>query len=186
MVFDNFELYNPTVTLEMIVWSLVIGLSIGAAASFVNRRIVGDFVRRLLKDGVHSPEAAVTLAETGFAKNIFVRLALRAGKPLRKLVMLANVDELPVRHPSENRVLSALRKFFSLEAEGKTVLDPAAARFYIPEEMRITAELRYEAKGSTLPNLILSVLLLIAVGFAALYLVPELLAMLDGFLTLIG
>lgn len=186
MVFQNFELYNPTVTLELIVWSLVIGLSIGAAASFVNRRIVGDFVRRLLKDGVHTPDAAVTLSAAGFARNIFVRMALREGKPLRRLVSLANPEDMAVRHPSDARAMRALRKFFSVEAEDSLQLDFASARFYIPEEMRITAELRYEAKGTTVLNLILSILLLIAAGLAALYVVPELLAMVDGFLSMIG
>ena len=48
LVYENFELYNPTISLEMIVWSLCVGLAIGAAASYINRCVVGDFVRRLL------------------------------------------------------------------------------------------------------------------------------------------
>ena len=186
MAFENFELYNPTISLEMIVWSLCAGLGIGAVASFVNRRIVGDFVRRLLKEGVHTPEAAVTLADMGFSKNLFVRMALKSGKPLRRLVYCGNEDEMVVRHPSDSKFAVGARRLFSVEAEPEIVTDLARARFYIPEDLRITAELRYEAKGTTLPNLILSIVLLIAAGFAVLYILPELLTLLDNFLTLIG
>ena len=186
LVYENFELYNPTISLEMIVWSLCVGLAIGAAASYINRRVVGDFVRRLLKEEIHSPEKAVSLEKIGCAKNIFVRHALREGTALRRIVLCANEEEMVLKQPSSQKSAVFFRKLFSLEDEPKRILDLNRARFYIPEESRIGAELRYDAKGTTLPNLILSLILLAGIGFAALYVLPELFTLMDNFLTLIG
>lgn len=186
LVYENFELYNPTISLEMIVWSLCVGLAIGAVASYINRRVVGDFVRRLLKEEIHSPEKAVSLAQSGCAKNVFVRHALRQGTALRRIVLCANEEEMVLKQPSSQKSAVFFRKLFSLEDEPKRILDLSRARFYIPEESRIGAELRYDAKGTTLPNLILSLILLAGIGFAALYVLPELFTLMDNFLTLIG
>lgn len=186
LVYENFELYNPTISLEMIVWSLCVGLAIGAAASYINRRVVGDFVRRLLREEIHSPEKAVSLEKIGCAKNIFVRHALREGTALRRIVLCANEEEMVLKKPSSQKSAVFFRKLFSLEDEPKRILDLNRARFYIPEESRIGAELRYDAKGTTLPNLILSLILLAGIGFAALYVLPELFTLMDNFLTLIG
>ena len=186
LVYENFEIYNPTISLEMIVWSLCVGLAIGAVASYINRRVVGGFVRRLLKDSVHTPEGAVTLEQLGYQRNFFVRRALRDGTALRRIAVLENPEEMVQKAPSANKGATVLRKIFSLDEEPKMILDFARARFYIPEEQRIAAELRYDAKGTNLPNLILSLVLLGAVGFAALYILPELFTLMDNFLTLIG
>lgn len=185
LAFDNFELYNPTLSLELIVWSVCIGLAFGAGATYVNRRIVGGFVRRLVKDGANTPETAKTLSEAGYGRNIFVRLALKPGKPLFRAMELANADEMVYRQPSDGRAARILRRILSIEAEPKMQLDPDRARFYIPEEKRIAAELRYDAKGTTWPGLILAIILIIAMGFAVLYILPELFTFLDHFITLI-
>ena len=173
LVYENFELYNPIVSLEMIVWSLCAGLSIGAAFSFINNRIIGDYVRRLIKDGIHTPDSAKTLAESGFSRNFFVRWALRDAKPLRRLIKCANEDEMPVRKVDKDGTKDIR-------------MDMNTARFYIPEDLRITAELRYEERGNSLMNLILSILLLIALALVVLFIMPELLQLMDNFMTMMG
>lgn len=159
--YNNFELYNPTISLEMIVWSLCVGLCLGAVMSYINNRVIGGYARYLLKNGICDAEHAQTLTEAGYGKNPFLRSALRDGKPLRRLVRFAGAEE------------------------GDKV-DPKATRIYIPEEMRITAELRYEERGNSLPNLILSVLLLIALALVVLVVMPEMLQLVDNFLGMVG
>lgn len=184
-VYDNFELYNPTVSMDMIVWSLCLGLGIGAVVSFVNRRALGGLVRKLTADGIDTPEKAVTLAEAGYGRNPVVRLALRTGRPLRRMVLCANEEEFVRRRPSEKASARRMRKLFSIEAEEKVVTDFSRARFYIPEDLRCTAETRYDLRGTSVPSLLLSLLLLLGIALAALYLLPELLTMLDNFLSMI-
>ncbi len=162
LTYENFELYNPTISLELIVWSLCIGLCVGAVLSFINNRVIGGYARYLIKNGILTPEKAQTLEESGYGKNIFVRSALKEGKPLRRMVRILGEEEREVS-----------------DADLKT------ARIYIPEEMRITAEIRYEERGNSPVNLILSLLLLIALALVVLFVMPELLQMIDNFLTMV-
>ena len=160
LTYNNFELYNPTISLEMIVWSLCVGLCLGAVMSYLNNRVIGGYARYLLKNGICDAERAQTLTEAGYGKNLFLRSALRDGKPLRRLVRFVGEEDT-------------------------VKVDPKATKIYIPEEYRITAELRYEERGNSLPNLILSVLLLIALALVVLFVMPELLQLVDNFLGMV-
>lgn len=185
-VYNNFELYNPTVSMEMIVWSLAGGLAIGALCSFFHRRSIGRLIRRLVAAGANTPETAITLEEAGHPKDPVLRYVLRSGAPLRSVILCANEDEFVRRAPSDSRGARGLRKLFSVEGEEKVVTDFRRARFYLPEELRIAAETRYDDKGTSVPSLLVSLVLIAAVAAAALYLLPELLTMLDNFLTMLG
>ena len=181
--YNNFDVYNPTITLDMLVWSICGGIILGAVGTYVNRLVIGRFTKTLLKDEHRTPETAITLEQAGAGKNIFLRHALRTGAPLRKLILCANEDEFAP--PETTKFGRAMRKIFSMDdPEPKT--DMAKARFFIPEENAFTAEAKYSEKGSTLPNLILSIILVAAVGFGAKFIIPELFTMLDNFLTIIG
>ena len=180
-LYENFELYNPTLTLELIVWSVCAGIVIGAVTAYLQRAVIGAFARRLIADGIDTPEKAVTAEEAGFGKNFLVKLALREGGSLRRTVTLANAEDFPPKAVSKGG--ERLRRLFSMDEEPRRALDLTRARFYIPEEDRIRAELKYEIKGTTLGGLAASIVLVIAIGFAALYILPELFQFLDNFLT---
>ena len=180
-MYENFELYNPTLTLELIVWSVCAGIVIGAVTAYLQRAVIGAFARRLIADGIDTPEKAVTAEEAGFGKNFLVKLALREGGSLRRTVTLANAEDFPPKAVSKGA--ARLRRLFSMDEEPRRALDLTRARFYIPEADRIRAELKYEIKGTTLGGLAVSIVLVIAIGFAALYILPELFQFLDNFLT---
>jgi len=180
-MYENFELYNPTLTLELIVWSVCAGIVIGAVTAYLQRAVIGAFARRLIADGIDTPEKAVTAEEAGFGKNFLVKLALREGGSLRRTVTLANAEDFPQKAVSKGA--ARLRRLFSMDEEPRRALDLTRARFYIPEADRIRAELKYEIKGTTLGGLAASIVLVIAIGFAALYIMPELFQFLDNFLT---
>ena len=180
-MYENFELYNPTLTLELIVWSVCAGIVIGAVTAYLQRAVIGAFARRLIADGIDTPEKAVTAEEAGFGKNFLIKLALREGGSLRRTVTLANAEDFPPKAVSKGA--ARLRRLFSMDEEPRRALDLTRARFYIPEADRIRAELKYEIKGTTLGGLAVSIVLVIAIGFAALYILPELFQFLDNFLT---
>ena len=70
-------LYNGTTSINFIVWSLFIGIVIAIIASLFIRIVFGAFVRNLLKNDIDTPEKAVTLKESGFAKNFIVKIGLK-------------------------------------------------------------------------------------------------------------
>ena len=173
---DTIEYNFPILSFESLVWSGCGGLILGALGSYFTRRDVGALVDKLVRDGIDSPARAITLAEAGFAKNIPVRLALRTGKPLRRMISCANEDTF------ETKKHGPIRRFFTGEAE-HVQTDLTTARFYLTEEMKYRAQTRYDTKGITPLHLLLSVALLIAAAAVALYAAPRLISLLDSFLT---
>ena len=173
---DTIEYNFPILSFESLVWSGCAGLVLGALGSYFTRRDVGALVDKLVRDGIDSPARALTLEEMGFAKNIPVRLALRTGKPLRRMISCANEDTFAVKKHGP------IRRFFTGEAE-HVQTDLTTARFYLTEEMKYRAQTRYDTKGVTPLHLLLSVALLIAAAAVALYAAPRLISLLDSFLT---
>ncbi len=180
---ENIEINNPILNMDMLIWGVVGGLMAGAVLTVIGRRSLGIFVKRLKAAGASTPESAVTLADLGMEKDFFLRAALKTGKPLRKYALIANEDAFFAKKPSNSRALTVLRKIFSLaDAEETAVADLSVAKFYMPEEERRTAEVRFDAKGADLLGLLFSAILLVALGFALRFLLPELLTFLDNFL----
>ena len=60
-------------------------------------------------------------------------------------------------------------------------MDPDAHHFYIPEEMKYTADVKFEKKGSTWLGAILFVAVAIVIGFVLLLVLPYLLSLLNDF-----
>ena len=110
------------------------------------------------------------------AANLPLEMALRTGKPLRRLLVCVNEEDFP------RKKCSFLRRFFTGERE-VVLTDLKTARFYLPEEMKYRAETRYNVKNVTPLDLLLSVIILIAAGFVAVYAAPKLVDLLGGFLS---
>ena len=47
-LYENFELFNPFITLRLIVWSLFAGFVVASLLAIYNKRVVGSIVRRML------------------------------------------------------------------------------------------------------------------------------------------
>ena len=145
--------------IEVLVWALFIGFVIASFMIFYHKRIIGSFVRALLEKQASSPESALSIYDLGFGKNTFIRNALRSDTTLRRLVWELD-DNMQKR---EDGVIYSARS---------NMLDINNAKFYIPEENRIRAELRYSAKGTDVFTIIIAVVLFMAIAYAALLLIP--------------
>ena len=175
LMYDLGEL-NPLMSLEVIVWCLCGGLILGALGSYFTRRDASLLIHKLIGDEIFTPDRALTLEEAGMAANLPLEMALRTGKPLRRLLVCVNEEDFP------RKKCSFLRRFFTGEAE-HVQTDLTTARFYLTEEMKYRAQTRYDTKGVTPLHLLLSVALLIAAAAVALYAAPRLIGLLDSFLT---
>ena len=175
LMYDLGEM-NPLMSLEVMVWCLCGGLILGALGSYFTRRDASLLIRKLIEDENFTPDRAITLEEAGLASNLPLRLSLRTGKPLRRLLTCVNEADFP------KKKCSFIRRFFTGERE-IVQTDLKTARFYLPEEMKYRAETRYNVKNVTPLDLILSVAILIAAGFVAIYAAPKLVDLLGGFLS---
>ncbi|NLK39165.1 MAG: hypothetical protein GX303_02790 [Clostridiales bacterium] len=165
--YENLNFGNGIISLEMMIIAIFIGAVLAAFAAVYNKRILGNFVWTLLKSGINSKENAKTIYELKFQKNPFLRAALREGSVFRRIVHFAEEDDEG--------------------AEGKRGKKPAinfkTARFYIPEELRIRAEIRYHRKGTDWLTFTLSVIIFAILAIGVYYILPELLTMLDNLIT---
>lgn len=153
------DLLSKATSLQIIVTSLLIGASIAALSLFYTKWMIGGFVRNLLSSGAGSPDTAHSLEELGYAKNRFVRYALRDGSVLRKMVW----------EIGDNYTTDA--SGFTYSARTRK-MDINTARFYIDESNRIRAELRYNANGSDVITLLVGLLLFAVAAAVILILAP--------------
>ena len=141
----NQILTSSTMSFELVIWCTYIGCVIAAIMSLYYKRFLGAFIRAILDNEAFTPEDAMTLKELGFHNNSFIKYQLR-GRGVFSGLVFTDKDEvtivgksaLPVYH---NRI------------------DFSKARFYIPYELRIKAELKFDKKGTHVMGVVVTVIL---------------------------
>ena len=73
-------------TLRTVILAIAAGLIVASFLAVYVKTVPGGFVRKLLKQGIHSPEKAVTLREVGYFRSVGVRRELSHGGALSKVV----------------------------------------------------------------------------------------------------
>ena len=91
--YDNFDIHSVT-TLLVIIGGLCLGLFLASAIAVVQKKHIGKMVRSLLSLEANSPESAKTLGELGLSGSVPVKIALSHASPLRKLLSIAEGDEV--------------------------------------------------------------------------------------------
>ncbi len=147
------------VTVELIIWCIAVGAVWAIWCAYYNRTILGGFVRVLINSGALTPDSAMTLAEAGYQKNVFVKRALFGANMFRKMVF--EVDD-EIITGAEGHSFSARTK----------PLDLSTARFYVAQENRIMAEMRYNNKGADIFGSIVSSILILVLAYVVTILLP--------------
>ncbi len=172
IAYNNFEFRNPFISLELIVWALFAGFILAALIAIYNKRVVGGFVKAILRNECLSAESAKTIIDLGFGSDWFIKNALRTDTVLRRFVV--RVDDTAEESP-ENEKKDPGSKHGAINF--------ARAKFYIPEELKYRAEVRYASKGTDLIAFGLCVVVLAAAAFAAIYIIPDLIQLIDNFIS---
>ncbi len=187
VVYENFTFDNPTITLTVILWAMYAGLLIAIIASTYNRSYVGEAVRAIVKNECYSPDTALTLEELGIKASALRRYSLRDKTTVRKYIRIANGEECK-SVKKRGKASLAVRKFFSMDTADAANYDFSAARFYIPEDKKDTAEIRFGGRKKGVPGIIafiVTAVLGLAVVLALMYFIPEILELLDDLVTYI-
>ena len=175
-------------TITTIVFGLFIGINLAALLTIFNKRVLGDFVRALLSNDCLSPEKAMTLSELGFFKNTAVRGSLKSGVTLRRVVRcreeeeyykgLANAD---AASGDDSPAESAPKKQAFRDTGYK--IDFENAHFYIPEELKYTADIRFDKKGTNWLSFAAVLVLSFIVVLLVFRYIPNIFRMIDDFVT---
>ncbi len=150
---------NPITTLNIVIWSLYIGFVIGIGITVFNRIVLGGLVKKLVDRRAHTEGGALALGEIG-CSNFFIRMALRSGGTLRRIICMVGDTE-------EKRSNESI----------------STARFYIPEENIHRAEVIYGLSGTSFMSILLSVLAFLIVVFLSFMIVPNLIQLLSNFIS---
>ena len=166
--YDNFSVTERTTeTVNTVIPALVWGIIIAAIATFYSRRVVGSFVRTLCEIEAFSPQKGVTLFDTGLFRSTVVRRELSKSAFLRKVVFCRE------------------EQAFLLEKgnDASYKIDFTRDHFYIPEDLKYRAEIRYSTKGSTWLYVVLTVILVpVVVGLLCRFM-PDILQAVDSLIT---
>ena len=185
--YENLSLgANANKNAQTIVLALMFGIILAAAVSAYTRTNMGKLVRSLLSQQIHSPEEAKSLSELGLFRNSFLRRELSVGINLRRVIRCREEEEY-------NREQAALREAHAAAhaddpsapkfEEKPYRMDFLHAHFYIPEELRYRADVRYNTKGSGW--LMFAITTVATVVFAALicYFLPDLVQFIDNIIS---
>lgn len=166
--YDNFSVIEQTANIiNKIIPALIIGIILAAIATVYCRRVVGRFVRTLIKKEALSPESGVTLFDTGAFRSTVVRRELCRGALLRKVVRCREEEALIAEKGSD----------------ASYQIDFTRDHFYIPEELKDRAEIRFNPKGSSWLTVVLTAVLTpIVVGLICRFL-PNILQFADSIIT---
>jgi len=143
-------------TLEIVIWSLFIGIIIGAFAVWYSRRVLGTLVRALLDSQANATGNAKTFIDLGIKNTFIYTLALRKNSTYRKIVHIADTED-------ESDVKSNIKNM----------------RFYIPEEVNFRADSMYNAKGTTLVGAVVAIFAFLIMAILTLVVVPDLIKMIQ-------
>lgn len=148
--------------LSATIWIVFLGICFGAFYAYYYRRILGDLLRALIAQGAEDEKTAKTLSEIGYGgglKHLFAARALKKGAALRKTVETVYEEQLPHRKSPDELFVRAQKA-------------AAPQRYYVPEEKRFAAEVRYDGEGTTVTTLLLTVGVFFVAAIVTMSLLP--------------
>lgn len=161
-MFNDLLSYNGSNSLSFVVFAMFLGAAFACAVMLYHIKIPGKMVRALSKAGADSPEKAVGAAECGITSERLLRFILSDGSALSKYVRI-----LPAETVKKGKKELAVLK---------------SAKFYLEEETRVRAELRYDGRNANLLTAATGILFLAMLAFAAVAVIPDLVQMLKNFI----
>jgi len=174
--YENFDFDVNNGALDVLLWSIYGGIMIGVLSSLLYRVSTHSFVNAMIQAGATDEQNAVTLDSLDFRGKWYIKRQLRAGTSFSRMFVCTNADTFP------KKKRSAVGRFF-LGDDAPAVIPFETAKFYLPEERRITAELRFTEEKAPVRTFILCAAVLAVVIGAATFFAPELLQMLDNLMT---
>lgn len=177
----------PLLSLRITVLGIFVGMIAGCIAMVYHKQVIGGIVRQLIAKGCSTPESAMTAAELGYIKNPLAKNALERSVSLHRVVRCVEeeqfyLDQAECREIYERKRSTEEGARLPKFKDHEYLIDAGSDRFYIPEELRIRAEIKFEKKGSGWISGVLGVIALLVIFFCVLLALPQILQMTDNFL----
>lgn len=174
---------DSMIFIKNLILGIFIGLCIAAFGAVYNKRVLGKFVRKLLREECLSKESARTLSELGAIQNYAIRNAVRKSVSLRRVVRCREEEDFLAEQKKLRLEFEEANKGNKKAAfrEEKFEIDTANDHFYIPEDMKYMADVKFESRGTTWLGAIIFVIIMAVVFVALIAFLPDIFQMLDNF-----
>ncbi len=185
--FENISFGSGTlISLQMIILGVGIGLIAAAAFTLYNKRYLGGFIRKMLREECLDASRAKTLEELGYKKSFGVKRAVRSFGTLSRWARCVEEDEFYTELDKKRSEFEEAHKNDSKKPKFKEIefkRDVNTMHFYIPEEKKYAADVKFDAKGANVGSFVLVVVIAIALCITMTLLLPEILQMADNFIS---
>lgn len=178
--FETQDLIN----MKIIIFALFVGLAVASFGIVYDKRVLGEAVRKLLREECLSPETGKTLVELGFGRNSALRHSVRKSVSLRRVVKCREEEEF-LRKQEEQRLLHEEKRKTDRSIgrfrEIPYVFDLENDHFYIPEELKYTADVKFEKRGNSWFFSIFFTVILAIMYVVLLVYLPDMLEIINDF-----
>lgn len=186
----NFSISRSTVsTLRMMIFGITIGIIIAAASSVYHKRHLGGLIRTMIEKNCMSPDNAMTLEELGYDNKFGIKNAVKRGGSLWRWArcreedeyvaeMTKKREEFEEQHKNENKP----PKFKELDFKR----DYKTMHFYLPEEKKYAAEIKFDKKGFRWSGVVIVAIVAIILSALLCYILPDVIKYFDNFITVMN
>jgi multisubunit Na+/H+ antiporter MnhB subunit len=184
---ENFSFGTGTLlSIRNIVVGLTIGIVLASAFSIYNKRYMGDFIRKLISEECLDARSAKTLYELGYLKKSGIRSAIKSGGVMSRWVRCAEEDEYNAKLEQERLEFEELHKDEENPPKFEApefIRDCKTMHFYIPEEKKYTADVKFDAKGANWRSFFLVVIVSLVLCLFICFILPDAIKLVDNFIT---
>lgn len=138
-------------TLAKVIWAFYLGIVIASFAMWYTQKVTGKAVRAILKEKLHTPDTAMTLDALGM-NSIFIRNALKKDTSAMRRVVYCTLDKPKLSKD-----------------------DFAVAGFYIPEEQKYRADVKYHGRNTSVVIIIITAIVMFVAAILCIEYIPKLL-----------
>lgn len=185
--FQNFTIDTNTLnTLRWLIIGITFGVIFASISTVYNKRYIGDFIRKLLYEECFDAERAKTLYDLGYLKNPGVRGSIKSGGSLSRWVRCVEEDEFLAEQEKKRAEFESIHagdpqkpKFKEIEFKR----DCNTMHFYLPEEKKYAAEIKFDDTGISIRSVILTIIVSILLCAFIFYMLPDVIKLVDNFIT---
>ena len=174
------------ISLRLIIIGLTLGFCVASILTLIDKKHLGGLVRHMLSEDCIGPDNAKTLSELGYTKSPTIRGSLKSGTVLKKWVRCVEEDV----HKEE---IAKKREEYEFEAqhnpkakpfkEVEFKRDPDRHHFYIDEEKKYSASIKFDSKGTNVVSAIMVMIISVFICALLCYVVPDMLTLFDNFVS---
>lgn len=177
---------NRILSLRLIIIGLTVGFCVAAILTLIDKKHLGGLVRKMLSDECIGKENAKTLYELGYHKNPAIRGSVKKGSVLKRWVKCVEEDEHYEEIAKKREEFEIAHANDKKAPEFKVVefkRDPDKHHFYIEEEKKYSAAVKFDSKGTNVVSVILVILISIIICAFLCFVVPDMLTLFDNFIS---